>query len=157
MNSLRSAVPRVAVRQALPRLRLRLLLIPVLLRILWLHYTCSQAGQFARLGRRASRPGEPLPDSWAFWAAHRIGRFVFRTPMLQRRACYWRSQMIFDILPRFGFPVRMHLGAARNEGARDRGAVHMWVSLRGAVLGGANDGPAKYSELATYESEVAHD
>ncbi len=157
MNALKPRVADIAVRQALPRLRLRLLLIPVFLRILWLHYTCTQGGQFARLGRRASRPGEPLPDRWAFWAAHRIGRFVFRTPMLQRRACYWRSQMIFDILPRFGFPVRMHLGAARAEGAMDRSATHMWVSLRGAVLGGANDGPAKYLELATYESEVARD
>jgi hypothetical protein len=157
MNALRPAVSHAAMRQALPRLRLRLLLTPVLLRILWLHYTCAQGAQFARLGRRSHQSSEPLPESWAFWAAHRIGRFVFRIPMLQRRACYWRSQMVFDILPRFGFPVRMHLGAAREDREPGQGVVHMWVSLRGAVLGSADDGPGKYLELATYQSEVAHD
>lgn len=138
---------------AAARWRLRCLLVPIFLKILWLHCTCTQGRQFARLGRcRQTRAA--LPESWAHWASGRIGRFVFRIPIIQRRVCYWRSQMIFDILPRFGFPVLMHLGVLATDPTPDHGIAHLWVSLNGRVLGNPADSPGQYLELAAYSAEA---
>jgi hypothetical protein len=146
-----------AARSSLASLRLRSLLVPVFLKILWLHCVCPQGRQFDRLGRRRCSPLVPLPESWAHGAIRRIGRFVFRMPWIRRRACYWRSQMIFDLLPRFGFPVRMHLGLLPADPAPGQGIAHLWVSLRGELLGDAADGPEAYVELAVYPTETTRD
>jgi len=136
------------------RFRFYCLLGPVLLNILRLHFFCCQGTQFARLGRNGKRPAEPLPDSWAHWAVKKISRLVVKTPGLRRRPCYWRSQLIQDLLPRFGFTTELHLGA-RPEGSNI--ATHLWVTLSGIKLDAEPAGEPGYVELAVYRSEATND
>jgi hypothetical protein len=136
------------------RFRFFCLLGPVLLKILGLHLFCRQGIQFARLGRIRNRPAVPLPDDWAHWAVKKISRLVVKTPGLRRRPCYWRSQLIQDLLPRFGFPTALHLGA-RPESADI--ATHLWVTLRGVTLDNEPAGEPGYVELAVYSSETTND
>lgn len=137
------------------RLRLRCLLLPVLLKLVWWHWTCPQGRQFARLGRTRRHPRVPLPESWAHWVAHRVGRFLFRLPGLRRRPCYWRSLMLLELLPRFGFPVRLHLGVPRAGGHSEETTPHLWVSTRGILLADTPQAVAPYLELGSYSSEDA--
>jgi hypothetical protein len=136
------------------RFRLACLLGPVLLKILGLHFFCRQGVQFARLGRVRSRPAVPLSEDWAHWAVKRISRLVVRTPGLRRRPCYWRSQLIQDLLPRFGFATQLHLGA-RPEHAGV--ATHLWVTWRGVPLDNEPPGQPGYVELAVYPPEATND
>jgi hypothetical protein len=136
------------------RFRFFCLLGPVLLNILRLHFFCRQGTQFARLGRIRKRPATPLPDDWAHWAVKKISRVVVKTPGLRRRPCYWRSQLIQDLLPRFGFATELHLGA-RSEDSKI--ATHLWVTLRGVKLDDEPAGEPGYVELAVYPSEATND
>ena len=88
------------------------------------------------------------------WAVKRISRLVVKTPGLRRRPCYWRSQIIQDLLPRFGFPTELHLGA-RPEGARI--TTHVWVTLHGVKLDDEPVGEPGYIELAVYSTEGTND
>jgi hypothetical protein len=136
------------------RFRFFCLLGPVLLKILCLHFFLRQGTQFARLGRSWNRSAAPPPDDWAHWAVKKISRVIVKTPLLRRRPCYWRSQLIHDLLPRFGFVTELHLGA-RTEGRNI--ATHLWVTLRGVKL---DDEPAVGPgdvELAVYTSETMND
>jgi len=133
------------------RFRFFCLLGPVLLKILALHFFCRQESQFARLGRSRKHPAAPLPEAWAHWAVKKITRVVVRTPGLRRRPCYWRSQLIHDLLPRFGFATKLHLGA-RPQGADI--ATHLWVTLRGVKLDNEPAGEPEYVELAVYPTEA---
>ena len=130
------------------------LLVPVFLKILWLHWSCSQGRQFARLGRRQARPVAPLPESWARWAAYRVARIIKGIPIIRRRECYWRSQLIYDVLPRFGFAMELHLGASLED---DKTTTHLWVSTRDVVLGDDADCAERYIELTAYETEAYRD
>jgi hypothetical protein len=149
------SLPGRAGRADAPQRRARrwfyFLLIPVFLRIVWLHCFCAQGRQFARLARRRTCPAAPLPASWARWAAYRVGRILEGIPILRRRPCYWRSQVIYDLLPRFGFPMELHLGILL-EG--DKTTPHLWVSTHGSVLVDRSDCPQRYAELATYSTET---
>jgi hypothetical protein len=108
------------------RFRLACLLGPVLLKILGLHFFCRQG----------------------------VSRLVVRTPGLRRRPCYWRSQLIQDLLPRFGFATQLHLGA-RPEHAGV--ATHLWVTWRGVPLDNEPPGQPGYVELAVYPPEATND
>ncbi len=136
------------------RLILRCLLVPVLLKVIWLHFFCSQGQQFVRLGRQRGERWASLPEVWASWAASRIARFISRMPVLRRRPCYWRSQLMFDLLPRFGFPVRLHLGVPSEGPAA---APHLWVTLRGTVLSDLPECRDRYLEMAVYPTETRRD
>jgi hypothetical protein len=154
LDSPSGPVRRADVAQRRARRRFYLLLVPVFLRIVWLHCVCSQARQFTRLGRRRTSPASPLPESWARWAAFRVGKIVDRIPALRRRPCYWRSQLLYDLLPRFGFPAELHLGVLL-EG--DKMTPHLWVSTLGSVLVDGSDCAPRYTELAAYSTEIRYD
>jgi len=130
------------------------LLVPVFLKILWFHFCCPQERHFARLGRRRTRSDAPLPTSWARWAAFRVSRIIQGIPLLRRRPCYWRSQMIYDLLPRFGFEMELHLGASL-EG--NKTTPHLWVSTQGAVLVDDSECAGRYAEVIAYTTEARRD
>ena len=136
------------------RLRFHVLLFPVFVKIVCLHLICPQEEQFRRLGRRRVRRSPPLPDTWARWAANKITRLVHRIPCIRQRPCYWRCQLMYDLLPRFGFPIELHLGA---QPEADRITTHLWVTLGGAVLADDPECNVKYIELAVYPAEAAYD
>lgn len=129
------------------RLRFYALLFPVFLKILCFHFFCPQEKQFSLLGRRHARCSPPLPDAWALWAANKITRLVHRVPFVRQRPCYWRCQLMYDLLPRFGFPIRLHLGA---QPEADRISTHLWVTLAGTVLADDPGCNRKYVELVVY-------
>ena len=133
--------------------RVYFLLFPTFLKILWFHFTSRQGHQFARLGQSRGREDLALPAGWARWAATKIARLILRTPILRQRPCYWRSQMLYDLLPRFGYPVRLHLGARLDD---DEATTHLWVSIGGRPLAEDPDCEIKYVELAVYSAEVTH-
>jgi len=143
-----------ALRQRHARMRFYFLLFPTFLKILWFHFTCRQGNQFARLGRSRRQSVLPPSAGWALWAANKIARLVRRTPVLRHRPCYWRSQMIYDLLPRFGFPAKLHLGARLDQ---EKAATHLWVSIGGRPLADDRDCANKYVELAVYNAEITHD
>jgi len=151
-QSVRDADTRSLERRA--RLRFLVLLLPVFVKILYLHFTCSQGSQFGRLGRYRSNCSAPLPAAWARWAANKITRLVHRIPFLRERPCYWRCQLMYDLLPRFGFPIALHLGA---QPEADRITTHLWVTTGGVVLADDPGCNVKYVELAVYSTEVAYD
>jgi hypothetical protein len=151
-RSVRNAPVVTSERRA--RLRFYVLLFPVFVKILWLHYACSHEKQFGRLGRHRARRSSPLPAAWARWAANKITRLIQRIPLIRRRPCYWRCQLMYDLLPRFGFPVELHLGA---QPETNRITTHLWVTLGGVVLGDEPGCAAKYLELGVYTAEVTHD
>jgi hypothetical protein len=124
------------------------------LKILCYHFAFRQGSQFARLGQCRPRSASPLSDGWAAWAATKIARLVLRTPILRNRPCYWRSQIIYDLLPRFGFAAQLHLGVRLDE---DKPATHLWVSLAGQPLVEERDCAVKYVELAVYKPDITHD
>jgi hypothetical protein len=136
------------------RLRFYILLFPVFVKILCLHFVCPQEKQFGRLGRCRARRSPPLPDAWARWAANKITRLVHRIPGIRQRPCYWRCQLMYDLLPRFGFPLELHLGA---QPEADRIITHLWVTLAGVVLADDPGCNLKYIELAVYSTEAAYD
>lgn len=136
------------------RLRFFCLLGPVLLKILYLHFFCLQGNQFAQLGRSRNRSADLPSDGWAHWAVKKISRVIVKTPLLRRRPCYWRSQLIHDLLPRFGFATELHLGA-RTEGRSM--ATHVWVTLHGIKLDDEPIVGAGYVELAVYKAEIIND
>jgi hypothetical protein len=141
-------------RQRRAKVRLYFLLFPTFLKILWFHFTSRQGSQFAHLGQSRGRNVLPLSPGWASWAANKIARLVLRTPILRRRPCYWRSQVIYDLLPRFGFPAQLHLGAQLDG---DKPATHLWVSMGGRPLAENPDCAIKYVELAVYNAKITHD
>ncbi len=136
------------------RRRFYLLLLPTLLKVLWVHWTSSQEGQYARLGRRQAHPAGPLPLAWARWAAYRAGRVLGAIPWLRRRPCYWRSQVLYELLPRFGFAMELHLGASFQG---DQTTPHLWVSSRGVVLVDDAESATRYAELTSYATENGRD
>jgi len=129
-----------------------LLLLPVFLRVLWLHWFESHDRQFTRLGRHSKRREPHLPLEWARWLANRVCNILGHVPILRRRPCYWRSMVIYDLLPRFGFSAELHLGASFPDG---KTSPHMWVSSGGIVLVDPAVSAGDYAEVAVYTSEPA--
>ena len=78
---------------------------------------------------------------------------VSRIPILRRRPCYWRSQILYDALPRFGFAPALHLGARLDK---ENPSTHLWVTLSGRVLVDPPANCGSFVELAAYQS-VSHD
>lgn len=131
------------------------LLLPwVFSRVLYLHWFHRQDAQFSRLGRTAAEPCTAVPEFWALKASNKIARLIVRLPVLRRRPCYWRSQMIYDLLPRFGFPVTLHLGARPSANGM---STHLWVTLRGCPVIHEPIELTECLELTTYHSASPHD
>jgi len=129
-------------------------LFPIFVKIVCLHFVCQQEKQFNLLGRHHVRRPVPLPDAWARWAANKIMRLARHVPWIRQRPCYWRCQLMYDLLPRFGFPLELHLGA---QSEADRITTHLWVTLAGVVLADDPGCRLKYVELAVYSTEAAYD
>jgi hypothetical protein len=126
----------------------------VFLRVFWLHLTLPQGRQFERVGRCRRRWAGPLNLDWAHWAARVVAGFVGKVPVVRRRPCYWRSLMIFHLLPRFGFPAVLHLGAMPDK---SKTTTHLWVSTQGVVLIEGPEETQRYLELAVYTAQPPHD
>ena len=144
---------RADASQRRARRKFYLLLFPVFLKVLWFHCIHPHDRQFTRLGRLSKSPSPPLPLEWARWAAYRAGRILDGVPLVRRRPCYWRSMVIYDLLPRFGFPIELHLGASFSG---DKTTPHLWVSTRGIVLVDDADSVRQYAEVAAYTTETHH-
>ncbi len=127
--------------------RVRLLLPAVFVRILYYHLTLPLEAQMNRLTRGTYPSRAALPDYVAPHAAFLVSNFVKRLPILHKRGCYWRSQLIHAILRKFGYPVRLHLGTRSEPGKM---AGHMWVSLNGRILADTDERCQRFSEIMNW-------
>jgi hypothetical protein len=62
--------------------------------------------------------------------------------------------VIYDLLPRFGFAMELHVGASLEGGET---TPHLWVSTQGMVLVDDAECVKRYAELITYKTETRHD
>ncbi len=139
--------------QRLADLRLSLMLWPTFLKVALIHFFLPYDKQIKALGKGRPLSSDKLPERWAFHAGDVVREFIDdMIAPIRHRSCYWRSQMLFDLLPRFGFEVKMHVGA--RFGRKKKVDSHLWITLGGRILADTAEKCARFDEMEVYDGRI---